>query len=229
MKTFAKLACILLLLSLCTGCTSTDGNKVHYDIVTGNDTPYDIILIIYIDGDVGMGEGSSAYTVSKGNHDFKAEAYDENEVLLDEATARADIKNQFTIDVLFSKDGLRLKIEQEKKLPPRSDNNAPELSEGKYTLLENGTYRFSVNYTDLDGDEPWIARMLIVHYYDDGWGNNLVKYSIYELNHTAGSYKTGATYDMLADEFSEGDEYRFMFSDGYDQAIPADGTPCQDT
>jgi len=168
--------------------------------------------------------GSSEYRVKPGTHKLDVIIFDENESRIFNKSMNFKVLNDFSIDILIKENDLKINIIEEK--PERKNNHAPKMKEGKYLKLNNTTYRFSVIY--IDEDEPEEAKLIIYHDYYDKEGDLRSNITIYHLEYKNGSYKSGALFEIEVTEFSEDDDFRFAFHDGYEMAHPLDDTPYTD-
>ena len=233
------LACLSLI--LLSGCILFDEslNKLSYSIATENLKSINVTAVIYINDEKieeldvlknqpGLGIGSSEYRVKPGKHKLDIIIIDENESRIFNKSLIFKVENDFTIYILIKENELEINIIEEKPKPERKNNHAPKMKEGKYLKINNTTYRFSVIYLDEDDDEPEEAKLYIYHDYYDYEGNNRQNITLYKLEYRNGSYQKGALFEIEITEFSEEDDFKFAFSDGYDIAFPLDDTPFTD-
>jgi hypothetical protein len=221
------------------GCIFNDelSNKLSYTIVTENQKSINVTAIIYInDGKIdelnvekntsGRGISTSEYRVKPGKHKFEVIIKDDTGSHIFNKSLKVKVNNDFKIDILIKDNDLEINVIEEK--PERKNNHAPKMKEGKYVKLNNTTYRFSVIYIDEDNDEPTEAKLFIDHKYYDEDGDLRSKDTIYHLEYKEGNYKSGALFEIEITEFSEDDDFRFAFLDGYAMAHPLDDTPYTD-
>ena len=212
-------------------------NKLSYSIGTENLTSINVTVVIYIDDEKseeldvfknrhGLGIVRGGYHIKPGTHKLEVIIIDENGSRIFNKSLIFKVENDFSIYILIKENELEINIIEEK--PERKNNHAPKMKEGKYLKINNTTYRFSVIYLDEDDDEPSEAKLYIYHDYYDYEGYKRQNITTNKLEYKNGSYQTGALFEIEITEFSEDDDFRFAFSDGYDIAFPLDDTPFRD-
>jgi hypothetical protein len=236
-----------LTLSFTCGCLSdddddSDGKSLSYSISYTNYLEENVTGKVYLDGvkvddfradgaysqgDV-TGQGVGAFGTGPGDHVVTVETWYEDGSPALNGEESFSVQLDFDIEIEIRKGGIQIEIIEEEEPGGGEGNHAPTMEDGKYELLPNGTYRFTVIYRDSDGDAPTEARLIIFHSNVDDNGYNRSRDSSYNLAHAFGSYVDGAHYETYVEEFAGGDEYYFAFTDGYAIATPTDDTPYTD-
>jgi len=228
------LACGLLLINC--GCIFEDNNELRYSITKTNLGYKDLWMTVYIDDKV-VEEGLCMRTleddrsicdsrvglhIKPGIHKLEILVTYENGTMFFNEGQTFKVSDDFDIEIQLTEDDVYIYIRNWED--ERKNNNPPQIKDGKYEKLNNTTYRFSVIYFDSEADEPTDAQLIIYHKQLLP-ENNYHEYSLFCLGYHNGSLYTGALFQVEVAGFSETDDYRFAFYDGYDMAIPVDDTP----
>ncbi len=216
-------------------------NEVYLDVTIESELDYDVMVIIEIEGDEihreraegSTGGGvrpvsSTGYTLKRGEIDLEVVVeYLDGESMY-AWSEKYDLKRDSEISIKVGKSGLDVIVEEIDYEDPPENNMAPALRNGGYEILENESCLFKVEYRDPDGDMPADHVLMIWREVPFGYRDNRTEVFIYQLIENGTNDNGWMEFNVIVEEFDEGDEFNFAFSDGFDIAIAEDDTPFTD-
>lgn len=234
---------LLTTTALFCGCLDVFSNEVFIDITTENHLNYDVRVIvemnnkeIYNEYESGSGEGqpigvtSTGDLYNKGKKDFRIKVLLLNDELLYSNESSYNVQRDVEIYISILPNGLHIKFQENDYDDPPENNEIPILRNGGYELLDNGSYLFHVEYLDEDGGIPKDSFVTIAREVPFGWKDTTIEYTQYLMFYDPNIETDGENmyFHAIINNFEEGDEYYFAFSDGYDIARSEDDTPSTD-
>ncbi len=224
------------------GClNSLFNNEIYLDITVESELDHDVMVIVEVDGDEihreraeGSPEGgghplsSTGYTMKKGDIEIEVvvEYLDGESMYV--WSDKYDLDKDFEIFIKVRKSGLDVTVEEIDFEDPPENNMAPALRNGGYEKFENGSYLFKVEYKDPDGERPRESVLMIWREVPFGYKDTRTEVFTHELNENGTDENGWKAFFVVVNEFEEGEEFRFAFSNGNDIAIAEDDTPFTD-
>jgi hypothetical protein len=216
-------------------------NEVFLEVTVESELDYDVMVIVLVNGDEthreraegypesgGRPVSSTGYTMKKGEVEIEVvvEYLDGESMYL--WSDKYDLKKDSWISIKVGKSDLNVIVEEIDLEDPPENNMAPALRNGGYEILENGSYLFKVEYKDPDGERPRENVLMIWREVPFGYKDTRTEVFIHQLIQNGTNENGWMEFIVTVEEFDEGDEFNFAFSDGHDIAIAEDDTPFTD-